>query len=179
MCEPNLLISFGTFCCSADRSPCINVLSIATLKCWNWTWHAVMGKTEPMENLENWVNGKFSLAIMYFKCRKVIMCECLHINVLSVETSSCFSVETEPRTKQCGDRETEPMENLYLENGISASAIMKKLKNGHHFINICVIWKNFKSLTPLKFESLVFWVSVETEYRQQPLWKNQNVATIS
>ena len=38
--------------------------------------------------------------------------------------------------KWCGDGKTEPMENLYLGNGISVSAITKKLKNGHHFINI-------------------------------------------
>ena len=63
------------------------------------------------------------------------MCECPCINVLSIETS-CLNVETEPRTKWCGDRETEPMEYLHLGNGISASAIMKKLKNGCHFINM-------------------------------------------
>ena len=36
----------------------------------------------------------------------------------------------------CGDGATEPMENLHLGNEISVLVIMKKLKNGHHFINI-------------------------------------------
>ena len=43
------------------------------------------------------------------------MCECPCINILSIETSSYLNVETEPRTKWCCDRETEPMENLHLE----------------------------------------------------------------
>ena len=64
------------------------------------------------------------------------MHECPWINVLSLETSSCLNVETEPRMEWYGDGETEPMENLHLGNGISASAIMKKSKNGHHFINM-------------------------------------------
>ena len=71
-----------------------------------------------------------------FKCREVITCECPHINVLSIETSLCLNVETKPGTKWCRDRETEPTENLHLGNGISVLAIMKKLKNGHHFVNM-------------------------------------------
>ena len=63
-----------------------------------------------------------------FKCRKVIMYEFPCINVLSIETSSCLNVKTEPMMKWCGDGETEPMEDLHLGNGISVSAIMKKLK---------------------------------------------------
>ena len=63
-----------------------------------------------------------------FKCRKVVMYECPCINVLSIETSSCLNGKTEPRTKWCGDGETEPMEDLHFGNGISVSAIMKKLK---------------------------------------------------
>ena len=53
-------------------------------------------------------------------------CPC--INVLNVETSSYLNVETEPRTKQCGDGETKPMENLHLGNRISVLAIMKNQK---------------------------------------------------
>ena len=64
------------------------------------------------------------------------MCECPCINVLSVGTSSYLNVETEPEKKWCGDGESEPMGNLHLGNRISASAIMKKSKNGHHFINM-------------------------------------------
>ena len=52
------------------------------------------------------------------------MYECPCINVLSIETSSCLNGKTE----LCGDGETEPMEDLHLGNGISVSAIMKKLK---------------------------------------------------
>ena len=42
-----------------------------------------MGKTEPMECLENWINGKFSSQDS--KCRKVTTHKCPHINVLNVE----------------------------------------------------------------------------------------------
>ena len=51
--------------------------------------------------------------------------------VLSIETLSCLNVATELRMKWC-----EPMENLHFGNGISVSAIMKKSKNGRHFINM-------------------------------------------
>ena len=54
-------------------------------------------KTEPMENLHQ--------PLCTFKCRKVIMRECPHINILSIGTSSYLNVETEPKTKWCGDGE--------------------------------------------------------------------------
>ena len=79
-------------------------------------------KTEPTENLHQ--------SLCTFKCRNVIICECPHIYVLSIATLSYLNVETEPKMKWCGDRETEPTENLHLGNGISPSAIMKKLQNG-------------------------------------------------
>ena len=82
------------------------------------------------------------------------MHECPHINVLSLETSSCLNFETEPRMKWYGDGETEPMENLHMGNGISALAIMKKSKNGCNFINICIVQKNLKLLMP---QSLGLW----------------------
>ena len=47
-----------------------------------------------------------------------------------------MNVETEPKMKWCGDGETESTENLPLGNGIIASTIMKKLKNGCHIINM-------------------------------------------
>ena len=62
-------------------------------------------------------------------------------------------------------------------NRISVLAIMKKLKNGHHFVNIDHT-ENFKLLTPQKFGSLVFWVSTEMEYQCQPLWKNWKMASL-
>ena len=40
-----------------------------------------------------------------FKCRKVIMHECPRTNILSIGTSSYLNVETEPKTKWCGDGE--------------------------------------------------------------------------
>ena len=64
------------------------------------------------------------------------MCECPSINVLSIGTSSYLNVETEPKMEWCVNRKSEPMGNLHLGNGISASAIMKQSKNGHHFINM-------------------------------------------
>ena len=64
-----------------------------------------------------------------------------------------MNVETEPKMKWCGDRETEPTENLHLGNGISASAIMKKMQNGCHFVNMHHTEK-FKITNPPKV-----WVS--------------------
>ena len=75
-------------------------------------------KTEPTENLHQ--------PLCTFKCRKIITHECPHINVLSIETSSYLNVETEPGMKWYSDKETEPIENLHLENGILTLAIMKK-----------------------------------------------------
>ena len=63
-------------------------------------------------------------------------------------------------------------------NRISASTIMKKLKNGCHFINIDCMGK-FQITDPPKFGSLVFWVSMETEYQCQPLWKMAAIWLIS
>ena len=84
------------------------------------------------------------------------MHECPWINVLSLETSSCLNVETEPRMKWYGDGETEPMENLHMGNGISASAIMKKSKNGNHFINMHHTEKfQITNLPPLPYQDLV------------------------
>ena len=65
-------------------------------------------KTEPMEILHR--------SLCTFRCRKVITCECPCINILSIEISSYLNVETEPRTKWCGNGETEPTENFHLGN---------------------------------------------------------------
>ena len=48
-------------------------------------WHPgwVMGKTEQMESLENWINGEF--ASLDSKCRKVTTHKCPWLNVLNVE----------------------------------------------------------------------------------------------
>ena len=46
------------------------------------------------------------------------MSECPCINDLSIGTSSCLNVETEPRMKWCGYGKNEPMENLHLGNRI-------------------------------------------------------------
>ena len=105
-------------------------------------------KTEPMENLHQ--------PLCAFKCRKVIIHECPHINVLSIETSSCLNIETEPGTKWCGGGKTEPIENLHLGNGILALAVMKKSKNGCHFVNMCHTEKFQITDPPPKFEFLVF-----------------------
>ena len=48
------------------------------------------------------------------------------LNVSSVETSSSLNAESKKGMKWRGYRETEPMENLHLGNGILALAIMKK-----------------------------------------------------
>ena len=58
-------------------------------------------------------------------------------------------------------------------NGISVLAIMKKLKNGHHFINIDCAEKNsnYQPPTPKvpKFGSPTFHMSTEMEYQCWPL----------
>ena len=53
-------------------------------------------------------------------------------------------------------------------NGISALAIMKKLKNCSHFINIDHM-ENFQITDAPKFGSPVFRVLMETEYQHWPL----------
>ena len=59
----------------------MNVLNIET----NLGW--LTGKTEPMENSKNWINGKFaSRPVFRVKCRKVTIHKCPRINVLNVET---------------------------------------------------------------------------------------------
>ena len=54
---------------------------------------------------------------------------------------------------------------------------MKKLKNGHHFINIDHM-ENFQITDPPKFGSLVFQMSSETEYQSLPLLKYPKMAAI-
>ena len=44
---------------------------------------------------------------------------------------------------------------------------------------ISIVWKNVQLLTPQKFGSPVFQVSMETEYQCWPLWKNWKKAAIS
>ena len=56
-------------------------------------------------------------------------------------------------------------------NGISVLAIMKKLKNGHHFVNIDYTEK-LQITNPPKFGFPVFRISIEMEYQCQPLRKN-------
>ena len=53
-------------------------------------------------------------------------------------------------------------------NGISLSAIMKKLKNGCHFVNIDRMEK-FQITNSPKIWVSGFGVSMETEYRHRPL----------
>ena len=53
-------------------------------------------------------------------------------------------------------------------NGISASAIIEKLKNGHHFINIDHTEK-FQVTDPQKLGSPFFRVLTEMEYQHRPL----------
>ena len=87
---------------------------------------------------------------------------------------------------------TEPTENLEnWTNGkfmsgfpsvdrTSVSAIMNKLKNPCHFVNInCMKKCQITDTPPPKFRSLVFWVLTETEHQCQPLWKNWKMAAIS
>ena len=82
---------------------------------------------------------------------------------------------------------TEQMENSHLQfsecrkvtthkcqsinvngNRISASTIMKKLKNGCHSVNIDCTEK-FQITDPKKIGSLIFQVSTEMAYQCQPL----------
>ena len=60
------------------------------------------------------------------------------------------------------------MQKCVNGNGISVSVIMKKLKNGCHFINIDCTEK-FQITDPPKFGSPVFQVSMEMEYHCWPL----------
>ena len=62
---------------------------------------------------------------------------------------------------------------------ISVSAIMKKFKNGCHFIYINHTEKFQITDPPPKFGSPVFQVLTEMEYHHRPLWKNWKMAAIS
>ena len=53
-----------------------------------------------------------------------------------------------------------------MEN--SVSTIMKKLKNGSHFVNIDHMEK-FQITDPPKFGSLIFWMLTEIENQHRPL----------
>ena len=144
----------------------------------NLTWWGKLNqwkiwKTEPTENLYQ--------SLCTFKCREVITHECPCINVLSIETSSYLNVETEPRTKWCCDGETKPTENFHLGNKISTSAIMKKSKNGCHFVNMHHMEK-FQITDPCPPKKI--WVSGFLSVNGnriscQPLWKNCKMAAIS
>ena len=114
-----------------------------------------------MENLHQ--------SLCTFKCRKVITCECPGINVLSIETSSCLNVKTEPRTKWCGDKEIEQTENFHLGNEISALAIRKKLKKGCHFVNMHHTEK-FQITNPPKV-----WVSSFLSVNENEILKNYEI----
>ena len=112
-------------------------------------------KTEPMENLHQ--------SFCTFKCRKVIMCKCPHMNVLSVETSSYLNGQSGVVTRKIIQKNFKlppPPPKVWVSsflsvdrNGILVLAIMKKWKNGHHFINMhCT--ENVQIANPLKV-----WVS--------------------
>ena len=58
-------------------------------------------------------------------------------------------------------------------NGISGLAIIKKLKNGCHFINIDCL-ENFQIMDPSKFGSPVFRVLTDMEYQHRPLCVDRN-----
>ena len=93
-----------------------------------------------------------------FRHRNIIKLACCEPKM-----KRCDDGETEPTENHLGmgylhqaswgdDGETEPTEN-HLGNGISASGIMKKLTNGHHFINMHHM-ENFQITDPPKV-----WVS--------------------
>ena len=114
-----------------------------------------MGKTEPTQNSENWINGKFASGPVFgVKCRKVTMHKCPYINIINVKTKPRMC-DGEKWTKGkfgklnqwkiCNSAGLPSVNG----NGISASTMTKKLKNGHHFINIdCT--ENFQITTPPK-----------------------------
>ena len=170
MCKPIL----ADFSChlldkNAERLPHINVLNV---------------ETEPrMGDGENWTNRKFgklisrklaSWPVFQVKCRKVTMHKCSYLNVLNIET--------EPRMGDMENWTNRKFVKLnqrkicisvsflsFDRNGISASAIKKKLKNGCHFINIDCTEKFQITNPPPKFGSPVFGASMEK-------WK-QNISS--
>ena len=102
-------------------------------KCWNLMWWGKLNqwkilKTEPTENLHQPSHT--------LKCRKVITHKCPCINILSLGTSSYLECWNWTKVKVVWWWGNWTNGKFALRNRISASAIMKKSKNGHHFINI-------------------------------------------
>ena len=163
---------------TTHKCPCINVLNI---------------ETEPtMGDGENWTNRKFGKLnqwkihispVFWVKCRKVTMHKCPHINVLNVETKPRMGDGENWTNGKFRKRNQQKIcisasFPSVIGNGISVLAIMKKFKNGCHFINIDCMEK-FQITDLPKFGSLVFQVSMEMEYQHWPLWKNWKMAAIS
>ena len=124
--------------------------------------------------------------ISWVKCRKVTTHKCPHMNVLCAAMHKCWHGTYDGWWGKLNQgKSSENWIDIHLSsfssvnrNRISVSAIMKKLKNGCHFINVNHTEK-FQITDLPKFGSPVFWVSTEMEYQHRPLWKNWKMAAIS
>ena len=122
-----------------------------------------------------------NLCRQFSECRKVTMQKCFkHSHTLMLKRNlGWVRGKTEP---------TENLENwtnrkfmslvFWLSTEYQHWPLSKNLKVAAILLT-SIIWKNFKLLTPLKFGSPVFQVSIETQYQHWPLWKNWKMAAIS
>ena len=144
----------------------------------------VTGKTEPMENLENWINRKFtSQPVFWVKCRKVTTHKCLLTNVLNIKTEPRMG--DGEKLSQWKIQKTESTENLHLgrfckcqqKRNISVSHY-EKIEKWPPFHKYRSYGKNSNYQPSPKFGSPVLWVLTEMEYQCWPLWKNRKMAAI-
>ena len=141
-----------------------------------WNLGRVTGKIEPTEKVGKLNRQKMSL-LQFSECRKVTMQKCFkHSHALMLKQNLgrvTGKIEPTEKVRKLNWQKIHVSSFLSVDgNGISPSAIMKKLKNGCHFINIdCT--ENFQITDPLKFGSPVFWVSTEREYQCWLLWKSE------
>ena len=127
--------------------PRLNVETKPIMKWWVKLNQWKIWKTKPTENLHQpWCT---------FKCRKVITHECAHINVLSIETSSCSNVEIEPGMWSGVVMGKLNQFKIYIWEMEYWYLPLWKNKNGCHFVNMCHTEK-FQITDPPKFGSLVF-----------------------
>ena len=98
----------------------------------NLEW--VMGKTEPTETLQNWINGKFASPVFRVSMK-------WNISVGHYEKIEKWLPFHKYQSYRKSSNYWPPKVwvSIFLTvkgNVVSALAIMKKFENGHHFVNI-------------------------------------------
>ena len=118
---------------------CFNHRNIIMLECWNWT------KDKVVWWWENWTNGKFTFDKHNQPLWKNWKNGCHFVNMHHMEK---FQI-TDPHPQKFWSG------FLSVDgNGISALAIMNKLKNSCHFVNLYALYRKISNYRP---QSLDLW----------------------